>query len=1314
MKRVCVGGLIALAGAGFSLSAETTKHQFTGESRIFGKVEVRAAVNDDLNGPDSETCFRAETPELARKLAAKRLADMLGFGDLKEAEGSVLGGTMLTLKNAGVWLLGTQGRDFYEFYAADAEKLKKLVGSRKLEPVAPRSYPRYWDCFDNAGPALWVGGGGRQYVLPEDFEWLKERRMAFCTLSPTQSRLVAPGVVDESIFDWHSAMAKKYDLAYRQLLFPAKFEWSWNIQPLPYNLPMKGYIANPWLWYQKDSVTGGEDPIPPSENYRWDMRGHLARTLGRTDENLAGWHGCTEIPSASIQHLTSLAGNPGIQKMWVKYLTDDLKLDLKSAGLRYRNDAKAFRSWADFPMPTTLDFVGYKPGKSMVLDDASWETHPDVGNVGTKEEWFRTAKAPKDWVEARCNDPMIMMYFPSQGQRDKRARFWMRRKINVTAEQLKDLKYLHMASSSYHGTTSSTFEVWVNEKPLKALTGERGNYSLCHAVGDTLKVGENEIVMQTHGQPVAGYIFLGDTPLRKYPAMSRAENQLWYDGVNFSASLRLRKIEDDLIAIRAYDPIRPMKLMATINLLDLTTPLSIKYGAYQHDTGGAGGYWAPMTGARLARSHGLPWSCEQGGPPKDAAVFQRNITFYLMYGNDAADLVFGVGHYSRNPSVAKWFDENIELIHCLGKMHLPMPSIGVLRSSRATRMGFSEPWNWDIARGTLQGIGRNFVYLETPDLQDGLINRFPVVFDAGTVLMTQEDIAGLSKYVEQGGVFIAQHHTGRHLPDQADAWPLAAALKLSVTPRLMNEDNHHKWPIEKIVFTDSQNLIRSLRGKSIEGSGVAIDHLDKAHTGAVSIKGGDNMTPVARWADGSIAVAEVKHGKGRFILLGSPFFSRMKDTNGVWANDERRGELLDELLKGLSVPQDSKTDDRMTWAEAWRSKNGVYDFYPVARMVTKEGEPEKSVNVTIRRAAPLTEVVEVSAKGHPVVPVKWSKALGGFELPAANYGPMKSRVFIAPRADMGNAAMDWFRVQTDLWRTVPEVPAKLRPAPLKPLANILPLAEGWQCSSNPALETAFFTPDFKADSTWKSVKLGTFAAMGLPEKGFALFRKEIAIPANWKGTKISLTFDAEHWFWGLVPVSRLWINGEPAALTQPILPSSVPSFTLDVTKQAASGKIILALAIDSRNQPQAKKAGEEAIQVKPYGVSGLFYLRSDAPPVKVEPVATPWFAALDFQRFTPVKVGDKAKYVYLETRFTLPAQWPGKRLFLSADEHLGWLVLNDQVIATPGWMRELDVSNLVLRDGENVLRWTPGTAGDPIYIRTSNRAVPAMQFLWLK
>ena len=46
------------------------------------------------------------------------------------------------------------------------------------------------------------------------------------------------------------------------------------------------------------------------------------------------------------------------------------------------------------------------------------------------------------------------------------------------------------------------------------------------------------------------------------------------------------------------------------------------------------------------------------------------------------------------------------------------------------------------------------------------------------------------------------------------------------------------------------------------------------------------------------------------------------------------------------------------------------------------------------------------------------------------------------------------------------------------------------------------------------------------------------------------------------------------------------------------------------------------------------------------------------------------------------------------------------------WMKRLDVSGLVRRDGENVLRWVPSARGCAAWNRPVNEVLPVLNAVW--
>ncbi len=1299
--------LVALAAfASTVIAAEPpARESLRSAARGLGAVTATATYYGQGTERSSWTAFVTGDAAHAGICASKRLADLTGFGGLAVRAAPGLAGTVVAADGVGAWLLGVRDAEFHEFFAPTLAGLPAVVaqaGVGALQAVAAHRHPRWLDCFDEAGAGVWVGGGGDDYDLTRDFAWLQERGLTMCTMAPRESRLVAPGVVDTSINDWHAAMAAAHGLAYRSLLFPGRPAWAWNRVPLPYVEPEPGYIAYPFKDWQASSIDSSYEPDAATDPWLHDLRRRLAAHLG-ADANFLAGHGTTEVPNAGILELATVAGMAQTRALWRTYLQDRLGLDLAEVGRRHAGDAARYRSWDELTVPVPEDFLGWDPATCLDLRGA-WEVRPDVADQGRAAEWFAPGKGggpAEGWTTAGQGDVMIQVLYRGRMNfmNDAKVPFWMRRAITVPPGRVAGLRYLHISRNAAHANLPAAPEVWLGGTPLKRLTADvRGDWDDCYEIGGALREGANQLVMDTHGHPIPGYIFIGPEPLRLYPAMDAPHDRRWFDAVGFSAWLRMRALEENLAAQRSADPDRPLKMMALINLLDVALPLAERYGAYFHDTGGAAGFWAPMTGARLSATHGLPWSCEQGGPPGSVAELRKAMTMYLMLGNDAMDLVFSVGHYRRDAQIAAWFDGNPGLIHAIGKMKQPAQAVGVLRSSRATRLGFDEPWNWDIGRGELQAVGRDFSYLELPDLQDGTAQRFRVIVDDGTILMADEDVAGLERYVRQGGVFIAQHLTGRHAPERADAWPIARLTGVTVTNRGVAIGG-------TLRFSQEQALWPQLRGRDISGGwGMALDV-------PVAAPGAGAVEVIARWGgtpagQGSVAVAARHLGKGMVITLGSTFWRDARDGRGAYPAGGAAQEVLDELLTSLGVPRESWTGSRDLWADRWQSKNGVFDAYPVANM--GEAAAVVDASVALLRDHGATELIEASAPGLPRVPVTWAD--GRLTLPKTTYGPMQSRVFLAPRADRERAGLEWLRIQAALWRPLPPVAERLKPAVIAVPEDVLPLADGWRLSPDtsaaPADGTAAaWTATAADDAGWRTAKLGTFATLGLAEGATARFRRTIAIPPAWQGRRLTLVFDAEPWFWGLLPEARLWINGQPAGLAQPIRPSPTPGFSLDVTAQAGSGTLVLALEIaGGRRDPNRPQA-------RPNGATGMFTLLAERLPLRSAPLPGPWQAARSFNALAPLATGAEADYVYLQTAFTLPALWPAPRLFLEADGPLGCLVLNGRLVDAPRWMRHLDISGLVRRDGgANSLRWLPALPEERLDVH--HGAAPVLRLAW--
>jgi hypothetical protein len=628
--------------------------------------------------------------------------------------------------------------------------------------------------------------------------------------------------------------------------------------------------------------------------------------------------------------------------------------------------------------------------------------------------------------------------------------------------------------------------------------------------------------------------------------------------------------------------------------------------------------------------------------------------------------------------------------------------VTVLRSIwDASRLHFDGPWGWDLSRGELQAVGRTCYLADPTDVVSGLVGqKSRVLIDAGTELLTEQELAGLEKFVRDGGVFVALHNTGRHTPEQADAWPISRLTGLRVV-------NQNRAIGGKIRFSDTQNLWPSLRGQEIQAWGMVYDwrHDDLTGDSLGLEKQDPSVEVVAEWVgrqpgEGQIAVATRKLGKGMVVTLGSTFWRHAEDVGGRWSAADGYKPYLAELLDSLGVAKDSTREPGAgtadLFAEHWLSKNGLYDLYMVSKV--RDGAAPATFSMGFTAAGQPAELREISALEHPVVATR--AAPGGFAVDGVTLNAMQTRIYAAPRADLGRAPLYWLQAMEKRWYALAPVPAAQQPVPLPASPYVLPLIEGWTMVAGGDTWGDNPPADF-AGAAGPVVKLGSFAALGLEDNSIAHFRKEVQLPAGWRGRRLSLVLDCQPWIWGVQPKGRLWVDGKLVEAAR-IGRMNDPRFSCDLVP-AADGRMRLELEVDGRQAATAQRR-------RPTGVLGAFYLQSDPQPLSVTPLDGPWGAASEINIFTPAEPGKQAKFLYAETSFTLPGTWPGKRVFLESPGPLGWLILNGTVISTPQYMRRLDISGLVHRDGTtNVLRWCPA---QPSCERVFTEEIPRMSLAW--
>jgi len=720
-----------------------------------------------------------------------------------------------------------------------------------------------------------------------------------------------------------------------------------------------------------------------------------------------------------------------------------------------------------------------------------------------------------------------------------------------------------------------------------------------------------------------------------------------------------------------------------------------------------GHVWSPWL-ARYYMAHGLSFSNEPAWVPPDTLHMRLLVTNTLLLGFDSLRLLFDPTQYMK-PEIQDWIDGNPDLMRAIGKIEMEPPGIGVLRSVRnASRLQFPAPWSWDVGRGSLQVVGRTFTNVDPVDLVSGKAGEWhKVIFDASTELMTEAEIDGLERFIRNGGTFIAIHETGRHSPEKLNGWPIERVTGL----RVFNDSNEIN---EFIRFTDEQTLWPSLRGKELKGWGRAMDWTGDVQTGAVGLEAidGADVEVIARWVgrrpgEGQIAVARHRIGQGQIIVLGASFWRDSHDRGGRFTDELKTHPILGELLDSLGVPRASFGDrtpgNFNLFLEPWRSKNGLYDLY-LAGLINKEADSAMaSAKLQFSARNRPAFLRELSTAGHPETPFAYEE--GMLTVENASFEPMQLRIYAAPRPDLEASALFWLKALEKRWYKLDYIPLSERPEPDRPDPYLRALNDDWTMVAGGERWPGEAPPSNYDWSAGRTVNLGAFETLGLDTESLAHFRKETEIPSAWRGRRVTLTFSAEYFFWGIGPHARLWINGKAAPIPQTWQNSM--SFMIDMPDE---GRLVFELEVDGRDPPF------DGLRMRPTGVTGVFFLQADPQPLQEFPLEDWRMAADKINILTPAKVGQHARFRYLETRFRTPAG-PSKRIRLESPTHLGWLILNGKVVLTSNWMRRLDVSGLLAPEGEeNVLRWWPRLARERPTLKPERMlelTIPELKLAWL-
>ena len=1208
--------------------------------RGYGKISAEGKLWAAAGGDVALVRFQAEDEAKAGILASKYVTDLAAYGAVTPVpapEG--FGGSAFTVRHGGLWIIGQAGTEVLVLSGPDGKALEaqaKGLGANLWKAPEEKAYPKYLECFDNAALGMWWMAGTKP---PEILDFFREN-IGIVNAHPRNLSSVAPNVFDNVNEENIIAQARLIGKPYRFMIWadlPAW--WRWDMDPrqamegnVPGALYRTLFEAN---YYQGLQVTS-----PEADAMLMDA---VVRKMERYkgNDDLVAWlepHG--EYYLSDPQKTF-----PGAERGFVEYLQKVKGYTLAQANEAFGVNAA---SWETFPYPEMAYFFGRK-GNFLDLDDKPWRWKSLVTMEDGKAQGFGDEKFDDaSWAEDLRSSFRLQNQYGDKGDVHP---LWYRFRAEVPAS-IRNGKKVYLNLMPYTERNTATAAVWVNGKEASnALNTGKNPFlqrHLSYDITDLLRAGENQFAIYSNGGRIAYRVFLNNTQIDAFPYKEAGMSRLWMDWNDYLISAKLQTLERTLARMRGVDPVRPIKVMTPKMGQSDALDLLERYGAYPQLTGESPGFYRPMHYKGYSRLRGMPASSEGGGPPKNERGIQGIFSNIFWESQDCHDYVFDPQRdFWKMPGCVDWWKRNGPLLKTLGKTDFGPMRVGELRDTeQEERYNNGEIWNWDLARGPLPAAGISPVLVGGKEFDRGMADKIPVIFDCATSVMTPERVEAVLRYVENGGTFVALHNTGRHSPLERDAWPLAKALGLKMEDYKLTKEGAQTWPTAKILFSKDQDLMPGLRGKTAEGSGISMDYQGAQQTGAVKIRGGDpSVKAVATWDDGSMAVCEVKCGKGKLIWLGSPFFLRFKDDSGKWMNDEGRQALFVDLLKGLGVERNAESSDPRVWFEKRESKNGLYDVFLADAMGIRgaDWKLDDVISTTLKlRGIGDVPVIDATEAGTPDVAA--TPAEGGVNLPDRKFHPFQVRQFATVRKAAGLLApLHWLEVQRRQWRALntPKMSLPDVAAIAKEQAKIMgedgmDLTEGWKVrkfagAATPGAE--WIEPGFEA-AGWESGRLSTWLANGWKDAKAVQYRREVVLPAEWLAPdrQLLLGFSCGSHFMGIIGKAQLWLNGKPIGV-----PFANPML-VDITDRARGGELDLSLLVEG--EPMTG------------GPGGVLYLRSVPRPKETLKLDGTWTTVSwwDTVSGTVNLPGQVAKVFGIRKSFELPKGCEGKKARLVVDQ----------------------------------------------------------------
>lgn len=1094
--------------------------------------------------------LRCENPAKAALALAKYRSDLGSLPGVTEKTAPFEGKPVPLLMAAGqgYFLALRQGASVVVVASArsrDLTAVLKALGfaTQKELDFTGAQVPAYLQKFDRWGFGFWMGDPlaapakqDQTYDVREKFDWAKKMGVALQIDAQLSQGGGAQGELDDNSRRW------SIDLA-RDLGIPVAVQMQ--------GAPAPGWIVNRFgdeMQRKVPQFIGGWYGVNGNNSFPGSPLGQLSwASVAGKDQLFAAqyqavhrykgydnvtsygeWHG--EVGEGALAMFMDYG--PVADTRYRDFLRQQYG-DITVVDQRWSGGKGLIKSWDDVRMPEPAEFLGWNE-RAIDLQGEWRLCYVEDLPAEAKDNWFAPDLKDDGWRK------LIVPGDDHQLTKAKwRTRTIFRRTVSLSGDELARLK-----ASGHAYLYAWTLEEAPGKSMGIALNGQRladqklnSRYPwVAIDVINQLRAGCNQISLALPLGELSYRIYLSpDAPI-SYPALGPERNAQWVDYRDFITWMREDGLRRSIEAIRREDPDKFIKLYSPGAITDVMKGLAEDYGCYFHDTGGMSGNWNDRLPA-LMRSSGLPMSLEPGNPAYDLPTLKLFFGRWMTEGLNTLDYFMSIGDILWRPDQKAWFEAHQPLVHLLGKCHYPQAEVAVLEGARSHRLtGF--PWDsidsGQVWGGRRNGLGTLYSFpdprdaINESDFLRGTVKRYRVIVDDSTLIMDDDLIAKIEAWVRAGGTFITQGQSGRHSSTVADSWPISRLTGYKVIGE--NGNGRVAALPGQPIFTNPRWSQTDAGGRPVVGA-----------AGVLYEKVAPECRDILTWAGGAgIAMGIRPLGKGRIITMGTA----MPRMPGAW----------EELLKWCGVVQPAAPGAPGCRVARAISNNGLYDVYTVWAENLKE-----SGTVTLTIPGRQTSMLNLQTG----TTVTGTVAGDVVEFRDLLVEPLETYAFLAPRKQVDEAPLSWFKLQCDWWQGTKN-PA---PAPVvRPWPNTVSLDADWafQPVTGGLKEAAPFLASTVDDSQWPRMPLGIWYGKRYPATKTGVFRRRFTVPADW-GNK------GQTWLWiyrRSGPISPAPYKSQVLLDGQPVFDSGAWVYaicSLELTARLTPGEHQLAVATEGNS-----------------------------------------------------------------------------------------------------------------------------------------------------